>query len=143
MTMIGDAMKTSDLLTEVSKRHHVRAELSDPAFLLATVLELQVDDLVKQIGAMLQTNADHTAAASQVHLEAAQGVAEQVVSGAGKWVSEQVSASMIVAISRLDAVMTDHQAKLRRSASNAMWAAAVASAGAAVALAGVVAILVG
>jgi hypothetical protein len=94
-------MKAEDLVAEVAKRRGVMLTPADPAIILGTVLELQIEDATKQIDALLQNAIDQQAAATVAQVEAAKGVGQAIITQAGEWVSERVRQTMDQAIGEL------------------------------------------
>jgi glutamine synthetase type III len=131
-------MKAEDLIAEVAKRHGVVLTVADPAIILATVLELHLEQATKEIGAMLQTGADQTAAATVAQVEAAKGVAQLVITRSAEWVAEQTQSTMERALGELRETLAAHEVDVRSSSRCALWAAAVACSAALVMTCGLV-----
>jgi glutamine synthetase type III len=131
-------MKAEDLIAEVAKRHGVVLTVADPAIILATVLELHLEQATKEIGAMLQTGADQTAAATVAQEEAAKGVAQVVITRSAEWVAKQIQSTMERALSELRETLAAQELRLRSSSQHALWAAVISCSAALVVTCGLI-----
>lgn len=127
-------MKAEDLIAEVAKRRGVMLTVTDPALLLATILEIQLEAVTKEVGAMLTSSADQNAAASVTQLEAAKGVAQAIITQSGDWMSKQVEVAMDKATGELLDLLAEHEAKMRDNSHRGIQAAVVACSAAVVSL---------
>jgi hypothetical protein len=124
-------MNAEDLIAEVAKRRGVVLTVADPAIIVATVLELNLEQATKEIG---------TSGPGPVQIrrwrrpwprpKTPRVPAQTVITSAGNWVAEQARTQMSQSLTEVDARMTAHKADIARGSLRALHAAAMACAAA-------------
>jgi hypothetical protein len=135
-------MDVQALIGEVAKRHNVLVDPKDPIFVTVTLNEILLDEHVRRLQASLEEAQRTAAAASYQQVDLAKRIASQFVTDGAKFTTEQVRAAGSVLRAQLERLVQDCNtatlaatAEAERYRRQSQWSAAVAIAGACIAVA--------
>lgn len=135
-------MDVQELIGEVAKRHNVLVDPKDPIFVSVTLNELLLAEHIRRAQASFEQANRTATAASYQQVENAKRVAAQFVTDSAKYTTEQVRAAGSVLRAQLERLVQDCNRVTQAATAEAdryrrlsQWAAAVAVAGAFLAVA--------